>query len=1087
MFDPRSRRLLREAPKLAKLDPNTLDELLTEAHVELATARLSAQDGTESDFAIFTRVRRLASTFEAYVALNLRPEQTRAAAFVAGTAHQVLALLRNPRLDQPTLLSSDAVDSTFSATVLFLIADRAADAAEAAARLVPKGEPRSIRRLLILSMRDFAAGRLDELSKRKFSLSSAASGESREQATDLLYRQCAIAIRALAREANGTSPGKFNVRGRLKKVISLSKSTSKKLPEDLTGSVHHQFAGPHHLASLLLRMVRGVRESMLVRQPTPSGAEEVAWKSWTSSQAKTRPFLWINHQEAVRTGYLDKNSSMVMTSPTGSGKTTLSMLKIAATRCAGKSVIYLAPTHALVDQIEDDFSHQLANIDAVSVEDTALQDFDETLPPFAVMTPERCLALLGFAPQLFSSVGLLVFDEFHLIGADTDPDSQKVSPRAIDAMLALLTFIRFCPQADLLLMSAMVSNAGEIAQWLSTITRRNVHVFDDPWKPTRQLRSCVIYEHDDVMDAIAEAAKAKTISARSSPAVSPLGLFSLISGWHPNKPEKLIVRPLTLSTPALKLNKSGDLTANRNEVAAQLAIDFAAAGKRVIVFCSDSRACSSVAKIVNNHLSKPTVSLTEAQTLMRDSIIEDVGSKSAMFDPNIRRAAVHHSDLLPLERRLVESVFRMKRERTEIGLDVIAATSTIAQGLNLPCDVVVLAGTDRSASDDPSGNPRSSLRPHEILNALGRAGRAAYAATGLSIVIPAYPIQVDLSDLVFPRKHPDLNIIFSEKDACEQIIDPLERLLDQIENSAKPDVKVQAMIRRLSAVTHEGASGFDDIVRRSFGYFQQSNSDAAMADNWLESRRVALTEAEEALEDPETVDWQQDLAVRNGMSPQLVTRLANALLDVPDTLHSTADWLGWTLSIISEHPSDLTLFVRPAALEAVFGRAYQDNDASAKNILLALSKLVDMWCGGMTLVNIEVWLLQFIRENEGKVKRKATASPTAHHARRFAIRIAPDLGFLSGVLGQIASHLFADDTKSPLPLVDLLPQMLKNGDHDRHHMALRQSVGASRVATFKLYKEYRSYFSESSSMSFDSVRDEVKIALFAELFQELGD
>lgn len=1085
MFDPRSRLLLREAPKLADLDPDTLDELLTAAHVELATARLAAQDGAESSIEIFTRVRRLASTFEAYVALNLRPEQTRAAAFVAGTAHQILSLLRNPRLDQPTLISSAAVDSTISATVLFLIADRAADAAEAAARLVTRGEPRSMRRELILSIRDFATGRLELLSERQFPIAKTTVGESREQATDLLFRQCALAIRNLAREARGTKPGKRNVRKRLKEIIRLSRPTSDRLPGDLVGVVHHQFAGPHHLASLLLQMVRGVRASMLVRQPTPAGSDEIAWRNWTSSQAQTRPFLWINHQEAVKSGYLNKNSSMVMTSPTGSGKTTLSMLKIASTRCSGKSVVYLAPTHALVDQIEGDFSHQLANIDAVSVEDIALQDFDEALPPFAVMTPERCLALLGFAPELFSNVGLLVFDEFHLIGADTDPNSRKVSPRAIDAMLALLTFMRFCPQADLLLMSAMVRNAHEVAEWLTTITSRKVHVFDDPWKPTRQLRSCVIYEREDVRKAMADAATAVTQSARTSLAVRPWGLFSLVSGWHPDQPEKLVLRPLTASRPPLKLNKTDNVTANRNEVAAQLAADFAASGKRVIVFCSDIRACSSVAKTVNGMLPKPTVRLNEAQISMRSAIIEDVGLASAAFDPTLRRAAVHHSDLMPLERRLVESVFRMNRERGDGGLDVLAATSTIAQGLNLPCDVVILAGTDRSAVDDPTGNPRKSLRPHEILNALGRAGRAAYAATGLSIVIPASPIQVDLDQLVFPRRHPDLDTIFSEQDACEQIIDPLQRLLDQIETDAKSDGKVQAMIRRLSAVTHEGESGFDDVVRRSFGYFQLRTLNSAVADKWLERRRVALAKAEEALEDPETLDWQQELAVRNGISPRLVTRLADALLNVPDDLHSTAEWLGWGLDVIAERPSDLALFVRPAALDAVFGRAYQVSDASAKAILAAMRKLVGMWCSGATLVEMEAWLLQFIRDNEGDVKQQAAASSTAYRARRFAIRITPDLGFLCGVLGQVAAHLYADQDHSPLPMIDMLPQMLRNGDYDRHHLALRQNTpGASRVTTYLAYKKHSVRFSKSSSMKFESVRDEVSAALIAAIFND---
>lgn len=92
MFDPSSRVLLRQAPDLPGLDPETLDELLTAAHIELATVRLLGASAIASD--VIDRVRRLASTFEAYVALNLRPEQTRAAAFVAASAHQILSRVR---------------------------------------------------------------------------------------------------------------------------------------------------------------------------------------------------------------------------------------------------------------------------------------------------------------------------------------------------------------------------------------------------------------------------------------------------------------------------------------------------------------------------------------------------------------------------------------------------------------------------------------------------------------------------------------------------------------------------------------------------------------------------------------------------------------------------------------------------------------------------------------------------------------------------------------------------------------------------------------------------------------------------------
>nr|WP_256432912.1 DEAD/DEAH box helicase [Novosphingobium sp. SG751A] len=829
---------------------------------------------------------------------------------------------------------------------------------------------------------------------------------------------------------------------------------------------------------------------MLVRLPTPAGAQATAWTDWLLSQVGSRPFLWINHLKAVRTGYLNRGRSMVMTSPTGSGKTTLSVLKIAATLSAGESVIYLAPTHALVDQVEADMSAQIGGLEPVSVvEDLALEDIGERLPPFSVMTPERCLALLGFAPELFDKVGLLVFDEFHLIGADNPAISLTVNARAIDAMLALLTFLRRRKDADLLLLSAMVANGAEIARWLRGVTGREVEAFDDPWKPTRQLRSCVIYDREAVAEAAQASSKEKTKAARNRIPAQPLGLFSLISGWHPKRPEKLVIQPLTAGLPSLVRNDSGRLTSNRNEVAAQIAADYAAAGKRVIVFCNDTKACGSVADQINSLLPPATAALDEAQQEMHEAILKDVGSAEAMFDPAKRRAAVHHGDLLPLERRLTESVFRVRRdaESEDVGLDAVAATSTIAQGLNLPCDVVILAGTDRSVADDPSGNPRADLRPHEILNALGRAGRAAYAATGLAIVVPGKPIQVELDDLDFPTEQ-ILNTVFSEQDACESIHDPIELLLDRIEVAADSDPKAQALIRRLSDVTAAGESGFDDIVKRSLGYFRRREADAQRAEQWLERRRTALKAAEQQLDDPPVPEWERDIAVRNGVPPRLIERLVKALDRAPVEETATAVWISWLLDVLAENPLDLTIFVREGALESVFGRAYSNTTkprATAKRILGALKTLVSMWCEGRTLVEIEAWLLDFVRKYEGTVKKQASRSSTAQRARRFAIRITPDLGFLCGIVGQIVAHRASQGQGTMLPVIDMLPQMVRAGDHDRHHAAMRlMKTAASRVETFETHLALRGSFKAGASAEMDTVRDEVTTAI---LFQTLSD
>jgi superfamily II DNA/RNA helicase len=1094
VFDASSRALLRQAPDLRGLDPETLDELLTAAHVELATIRLLRRDGElEPASDVIDRVRRLASTFEAYVALGLRPEQTRAAAFVAASAHQILSRLRETVLDRPTAVSSDAIGSSISATLLFLIADRAADAAEIAGQLRAKGERRAVRRSLILSLRELATGNLATLIERDLDEDSIAAGDSREVATDLLLKECTFVIQGLGQEARGGALVEPDIDTRLKQVMHLSEATAVEIQLPLEKTVHHQFAGPHHLATLLSRLIDGMRASMLVRLPTPSKTQAKAWAGWLRSQSQSRPFLWINHLKAVKTGYLNRGRSMVMTSPTGSGKTTLSVLKIAATLCAGESVVYLAPTHALVDQVETDLSAQIGGLEAVSVvEDIALEELGDRLPPFSVMTPERCLALLGFSPQLFDKVGLLVFDEFHLIGADDPTISSKISSRAIDAMLALLTFLRHRKEADLLLLSAMVANGAEIARWLRTVTGREVEAFDDPWKPTRQLRSCVIYDNSDVLKAEQIAAKAKTKAARNRVPAQPLGLFSLISGWHPKRPEKLVVQALTDRRPPLLKNARGNFTSNRNEVAANIAAGYAAVGKRVIVFCSDTRACGSVADQINRLLTPATIALDETQEKMRNSVLKDVGTTEAMFDPKGCRAAVHHGDLLPLERRLTESVFRGRRDADskEHGLDVVAATSTIAQGLNLPCDVVILAGTDRSSTDDPNGNPRTDLRPSEILNALGRAGRAAYCATGLAIVIPAEPIVVELEDLSLPSKG-ILETVFSEQDACEEIYDPIELLLDRIEVSADPNPKVQSIIRRLSAVTTAGGSGFDDIVRRSLGFFQRTEANALAANKWLEHRRTALKAAEQQLEDPPVLDWQKEIAVRNGIPPQLVERLVEAFDRAPLEKTATEDWINWLLDVLAERPLDLTIFVRETALESVFGRAYTNTTApkaTAKRILRALKKLVSMWCGGRTLVEIEAWLLAFIRKHEGEVKQQANQSSTAQRARRFAIRIAPDLGFLCGIVGQISAYKSSEEDKAMLPLVDMLPQMVRAGDYNRHHTALRQMTTiASRVETFELYVGLSEFFNIGASAEMEVVREEVTSAMLLQAFKDIDE
>ncbi|WP_047997077.1 DEAD/DEAH box helicase [Puniceibacterium sp. IMCC21224] len=1094
MYDDSTRRLLQAAPNLDGLDAAVMDELLTQAHIALATARVEAQDDGAA-IQTLDRVRRLAATFEAYVVLGLKPDQTRAAAFVAASAHQIIAQTADRRGQNATLLSSDAVDATLSSTLLFLIAERTADAAEAAVRLKAKGEKSAVRRSLILTVREFARNDLEKVTERDLDSDTISDGESREIATDLLYRECTHAIRLLACEAIGKGePGVEEadpVLQHLNRVVELALATEDAAIGEISGPIHFNFAGPYHLANLIYRLVGGVRSAMLITTPSPSGANPQAWQSWLETQARARPFLWTNHLKAVGSGYLDRGRSMVMTSPTGSGKTTLSVLKIAATRCANESVIYLAPTHALVDQVETDLSGEVGNLETTSVEELDLDDIGDRLPAVSVMTPERCLALLGAAPELFDQVGLLVFDEFHLIGASGVDGLAAADGRAVDAMLALMTFIARRPNADLLLLSAMVSNGREISDWLGQITNRNVDVFDDPWKPTRQLRSCVIYDRGEVSAASLEALAKETATARETVPARPYGLFSLVAGWHPTRTEKLVVRPLTDRTPPLKQTPAGRLKSNRNVVAAEIASDFAAAGKRVIVFCENPGACSSVARTVNSLVETANIPLDETQAALQEAILIDIGSPDAAFSAADKRATVHHGDLLPIERRLTESVFRAhgRTSDPDLGLSVIAATSTIAQGLNLPCDVVILAGTDRSTADDPSGNPRSDLQPHEILNALGRAGRAAYAATGVAIVVPAYVIPVDTTNV---RLHPlqaPLPIVFSGQDACDAILDPIAMLLDQIEIDGDTDPRTQAMIRRLTAVTEDGNTGFDRVAKSSLGFHVRRARNEDEADEWLEARRGALAAAAARLVDPPVLDWQQDLAVRNGVPPEIIERLNAALSVAPIAATTTTDWISWLLDSAVKSPKDLTLFIRKASLDTVFNRSWKnhpDPAAATGPVVEAIKTMASMWCAGRSLIEIEAFVLAFVQANEVNITQPARRSKTAQRARRFAIRILPDIGFLCGLFAQIVAHRELEDNSATQQIVPMLQRMIKAGDHDRHQAILRlEARDPSRVRSFKSCEDMRPRFTAGPMDTIEVVQNDIRTGIAIQMFSAL--
>lgn len=469
MFDPTTAALIRAAPPLEGLDLDNLPKRLTEAFADIVSARIRlrgapADAEDEALVATVTELRRIAATHETYAALLPDRENRASAAFVAASAHQAVSLAFR-KAQATSHVDMAAVSSDVCATLLFLLAEAHADASEAAKRIVPAADAGPIERALVLAIRSLAQGRLGEIvagDEPEIDINGDDLGLRALDTLRLLLlrgvtnlaRQLRLRV-DLAPEAGGVVPASelfAQVRGLASEPIDgagVARETLLSL-----------YPGPLHLANLLLGLEGDLLGTALSRIPAPSGVDENGWWQTLRRMARQRPYLWRNHREAIEKGYLEQGVSSAISFPTGGGKSTLAELKIATALLRGERVIFLAPTHALVGQTQralkgtfQDYSI-LADVD----EDVGIGDV-VMLGEVTVMTPERCLMLLSVDPDAFADLGLIVFDECHLL----HPREDDRSRRGLDAMLSILNLTRVAPAADLLLLSAMMKNTQEIA------------------------------------------------------------------------------------------------------------------------------------------------------------------------------------------------------------------------------------------------------------------------------------------------------------------------------------------------------------------------------------------------------------------------------------------------------------------------------------------------------------------------------------------------------------------------------------------------------------------------------------------------
>ncbi|EPV3841550.1 MULTISPECIES: DEAD/DEAH box helicase [Morganellaceae] len=1018
MFDPETASLLRSAPEFPDLVPEDLPKLLTRHYAQIVSMRLGGEEQSSQEDG--WTLERIADTYELVVSINNDPSIRRSSAFVAASAQQLIARreeLLKEKIAESENVSRDRLAPEIAAVLLFLAAEQYADALEAASKVkIEKEGQHYLVTELVRHIVDLAKGQLTDIVNRgneRVGLVVEQGSNVEFSAFIALVQSLVLGIENLSKVILGIGLDNTQIQPSIaifEHVKSLAASINK---DTLVCGVEFTFPGITHLASLLTATYDGISESALTRLEPPQGSVPEFWHNWIAFRAKKFPYIWPNHRKALAAGFHHNGTSAVMVLPTGAGKTTISSIKIASTLSQGKKVIFLAPTHALVEQLTVDLQEMFPQDilgSTVSSDFDLLLQVSAVLPEIEVMTPERCLAMLSFSPESFDDVGLLVFDECHLLS----PQSGKIR-RSLDSMLCLLAFNSIAPEADTLFLSAMVQNGEEFAKWINQLTGRSCISIDLLWKPSRQARGIVIYAENDIKSINVNAKnvqkrldekdgrRAANLRAASSRelVISPYAIWGLQHNWLDLENNNAIctftklTQDKVLLSGKLYLNNIS-ITPNVNSVAAILAVTSASSRLKTIVFVNQKSHAISTAKSISNELGTHIVP-TEDENRRWDALELELGGLEHSLLSKGAAAVPHNASMLRIERELSERMYK----RAD-GAMVIVATPTLAQGLNLPAQMAILAGDKRAENDK-----RQLLEAHELLNAAARAGRAGHLANGIVLLVPE-PV------LIFPENQSlnkdvvsKLQSLIPEDDRCVEISDPISIVLDKISNGNTVDRDVMYFVNRLATLNdseNNERSLFN--LKSSFAAFRyRTNNEEQRFDTQL----VELENLVKLIDSDEIDQSLSILASQSGLPPLVLSRLRTVIThnigDLPTSIKEWVSWLFDWFKVDSESKELLLFDVKMSVLGAT-GR--NNNDNLSDDVLDALSLGIFSWLDGSPLKNVEIAL-------GGRPDSNNATAKACPRARELIGTILPrGLSFIMGLVTRVVTEINPYDSQNSL-------------------------------------------------------------------------